>query len=94
MVHIICAANWYNIKYVFEFQPRNIKHGMVVCGRRHHNIIYTFCELTGEPRGDDCIQGFMTSDDRFVDRKEAAKIAFAAKQIPEMKRELYSEDIY
>ena len=43
------------------------------------------------------IQGFLTSKNRFVDRKEGAKIALEAKQIKELKfskTDLYSEDIY
>lgn len=40
------------------------------------------------------IQGFLTSKGRFVDRKEAAKIAFSAGQISDQKEELYSEDLY
>jgi hypothetical protein len=45
------------------------------------------------------IQGFITSKDRFVDRKEAYKIAVQSGQVhsnslqPELK-ELYSEDLY
>ncbi len=42
------------------------------------------------------IQGFVTNTNRFVDRKEAAKIAFKAKQIKEYKRGqiLLSEEIW
>lgn len=40
------------------------------------------------------VQGFITSKGRFVDRKEASQIAYAAKQILEPKNLLYSEDIY
>ena len=42
-------------------------------------------------------QGFLTSDDRFVDRKEALKIATECKQIKNKtvnNDELYSEDIF
>lgn len=46
----------------------------------------------------DLVQGFLTSDNRFVSRTEANKIAFEAMQIPqsvfEAKTELYSEDLY
>ena len=43
------------------------------------------------------IQGFITNKGRFVDRKEAFKIALAAGQIDEsagVDRELFSEDLY
>jgi len=44
-----------------------------------------------------CVQGFLTSKGRFVDRKEAWKIARAAGQIDDnggCERELFSEDLY
>jgi hypothetical protein len=39
-------------------------------------------------------QGFLTNTNRFVDRKEAGQIAFAAGQTEELKTTLYSEDLY
>jgi hypothetical protein len=40
------------------------------------------------------IQGFLTSKNRFVDREEGGRIAFNAGQTVELKKTLYSEDIY
>lgn len=40
------------------------------------------------------IQGFLTNTNRFVDRKEAAKIAYEAGQIEREKKYLFSEDVY
>lgn len=37
--------------------------------------------------------GFMTECGKFVDRREAAKIAFEAGQIKEIKTDLFSEDL-
>lgn len=59
-------------------------------GWRHADILYKY---------GDCIDksdlgGFMTSKGRYVDRTEAAKIAFAAGQIEKEKNMLFSEDIY
>lgn len=42
----------------------------------------------------DEVQGFITSLDRFVDRREAMYIAVTAGQIIESKTDLYSEDLY
>jgi hypothetical protein len=39
-------------------------------------------------------QGFLTNTDRFVEREEAAQIAFEAGQIKQHKIVLYSEDLY
>ena len=38
--------------------------------------------------------GFLTSDDKFVDRKEAGKIAFESGQIKVPNDCLFSEDLY
>lgn len=40
------------------------------------------------------VQGFLTSKDRFVDRREGGNVAFAANQIPEHTICLFSEDLY
>ena len=40
------------------------------------------------------VQGFLTSYGRFVDREEAAQIAFEAGQITKKKWELFSEDVW
>ena len=40
------------------------------------------------------IQGFLTSDNEFVSRQDAAKIALTSGQIKEEIAELFSEDLY
>jgi hypothetical protein len=40
------------------------------------------------------MQGFVTDDDKFINREEAAKIAYECGQINKPKRELFSEDIF
>lgn len=100
METIICSAIWYNDKKVHDHQPRNITEGYVMCGRRHHNIIHLHQILTGKKtRGDSSTQGFLTSLDRFVNRKESALVAKAAGQIKEdtgglISEQLYSEGLY
>jgi hypothetical protein len=39
-------------------------------------------------------QGFLTNTDRFVNRQEAAQIAFESGQIKEETKRLFSEDLY
>lgn len=100
--YILCAANYYNdgIKHVFK--PRNIDVGFVICGRRHHNCISTFAQMFGFPYSEQTqklhnteIQGFLTSDDNFVNREEACRIAILAEQIEDVNKiTLYSEDLY
>lgn len=96
---IVCAAVW--IKGVnrhpelnsFGVQPHNTNDGVVICGHRHHSAIILaqrFVDIDGLL----LIDGFLTSKNRFVDRKEGAEIAFAIGQIPEKQVILTSEDLY
>lgn len=100
--YILCAAIWFDDHQAHEHQPKNIERGFVVCGRRHHNcyaiafilasegqVTSRYSELKGS-----CVQGFLTSRDRFVARAEAAEIALAAKQIDQPVKILFSEHLY
>lgn len=63
----------------------------------HAEIIVMFFRAKDKETGHNCEQGFLTNLNRFVDRKEALKIAIAANQ--ELHKwcdtdELYSEDIF
>lgn len=98
--YIICAAVWFNDGVEREHQPINIDKGIVICGRRHHNCIMTMYVLN-KKLADDCneyngkaIQGFLTSDDRFVNRTTALEIAYDAGQVCSMKDILISDDLY
>ena len=104
MEYILCAAIWYKevkLKNPSAIEnrgshPYNIDNGIVICGWRHHCCILTFSAITGETdtdRGEN-VQGFLTSQNRFVNRVEGAKIAFQAGQIKEQLINLYSEDLY
>lgn len=94
---ILCAAIWYKDGQKHESQPINITEGFVIAGRRHHNCYATAKALAGldetiklkitnmentmtkeEYRRH---QGFITSNNRYVDRREAYKIAKAQGQI-------------
>jgi hypothetical protein len=110
--YIICAANHYNDDKKHVHSPKNIEQGFVICGRRHHNCIAIFAQMMGffenggytEEAMDihkTEIQGFLTNTDRFVNRKEAYKIAYEANQIigpnkgyAENSIGLTSEDLY
>jgi len=100
-LYIICAAIWFKDGNKYSHQPRNIDSGLVVCGRRHHNCFLTAFELNGGKRIEGlseanakAVQGFLTSNDIFVDRKEAGQIAFDAGQISKLTECLFSEDLY
>lgn len=105
---IICAANYYDDGEVRDHSPDNIGRGFITCGRRHHNCIETFAQIVGFPYSVKALelmkterQGFLTSDNRWVDRKEAYEIAFHNNQIvgpnkgcPTNDIGLTSEDLY
>lgn len=65
----------------------------------HHNALATAFYLNFKYDKCKAVQGFLTSENRFVNRTEALKIASAAGQIPEGNKHnpvevLLSEDIY
>jgi DNA recombination-dependent growth factor C len=88
MEKILCSAIWVDDEKKHTQQPKNIDKGFVVCGRRHHNCISTLMLIFEDlekhlpfKKSGKVIQGFLTTDDQFVDRKEGYKIAKKAKQI-------------
>jgi hypothetical protein len=72
--YLMCSAIHYQDKGMYSHQPKNIKSGFVVCGRRHHNCLATVGLLKGKT-SIETVQGFLTNEDNFVDREEAARIA-------------------
>ena len=104
MITILCAAIWYKELPLLKpevlkprgFSPYNVDKGVVFCGWRHSNCIYQKVAVTGlrDSESGENVQGFLTSDNRFVDREEGAIIAFNAGQIKEEKKRLFSEDLY
>lgn len=100
--YILCAAIHFDDGVKHEHQPRNIKSGFVVCGRRHHNCYITAFIINGnesmahrmnEANGK-ATQGFLTSTDRFLDRKQSALLAVEQKQTYRDTDLLFSEDLY
>lgn len=92
--YILCAAVHFD-DGVLRTHHAQYGTGVLACGYRHHNCFAL------RPKGFEGkeTQGFLTSRDRFVDRKEAKRIATAAGQL--ISREeglsftsLYSEDLY
>lgn len=106
MEKILCAAIWYkDLPLIKTFDcnvlPKNCDRGLVFCGFRHPHCMYSMISITGkrscESEVGEYIQGFVTSEGRFVDRKEAWTIAEKNNQIVCQsggKGTLYSEDLY
>lgn len=61
--------------------------------KRHSDIIKIMADLK-TPVFQESQQGFFTSKNRFVSRKEAAQIAFSSGQITKEIVELHSEDVW
>jgi hypothetical protein len=97
MKTILCAAIHFQDNIFHKNRPKNIQNGFVICGYRHHNCIEILKLILGEElkiNRANCIQGFLTSDNEFVSRQDAAKIALASGQIKEEIETLISEDLY
>lgn len=75
-----------------------IKDGMKVYfllkPNRHADLIKHMIKECGAVAPVNGVQGFYTSNKRFVNRKRAAQIAWDSWQIKVHKYELYSEDIW
>lgn len=106
---IICAAIYFDDGENHAHQPINIEKGFVICGMRHPNCYATLAILKGKSSRliyKHAVQGFITTDRRFLNGTEAARIAFEAGQIINWVEndkwedidwstvELFSEDIY
>lgn len=86
---ILCAA-------IKLREPRKLAttySDLSICeiGYRHCDIFERFETLLSRKPAD---QGFFTSAGRFVDRREAARIAYESGQITQPVTQLFSEDIY
>lgn len=95
--YILCAAIHFDDGKKYEHQPANIETGLVLCGWRHGCIFPQIGGLVRERKELGIYekeQGFLTSDNRFVDRAEAAKIAIERGQTKAPNDYLFSEDIY
>lgn len=103
--YILCSAIHYEDSIKHQGQPKNITTGFVIVGRRHHNCIAMLPIIFGSIDNYEKSkvrrehQGFLTSFDRYVDRKEAYLIAKSQGQLlhnlhDENNLQLFSEDLY
>jgi len=82
-IYLLCSAIWYKDLPTMRLLPNNCDRGIVLCGWRHANIIAQMQATMGlrtVTNGENSVgqyeQGFLTNDNRFVDRVEAAKTFF------------------
>lgn len=90
MLKLIAAA----IKYY----PTDSKYPQIVCAERHCDCFEWMFKHQVEYDKKSHQQGFLTSDNQFVDRYEAMEIAHFSKQILEEDyrkgKPLFSEDVW
>ncbi len=103
---ILCASIWYKdlpLERIIpdNCNPINVDRGVCFSAFRHSHCMYTMTSVTGKPTNDNIgehVQGFLTSKNRFVDRKEALIIALKMNQVKDINDirgdNLYSEDLY
>lgn len=97
---ILCAATWFDDGKKHNFQPKNIETGLVVMGFNHAMIFQTIGGSVKERQElgiHEREQGFVTTYQRFVDRKEALEIAKREGQIVKkygLQSLLFSEDLF
>lgn len=95
--YVMCAANYYDDGKDYMFQPYNIDKGVVVCGWRHSCCGNVYMALNKEAKSwDDCIQGFLTTKNRFLTRSEALELVKETGQLSRdiIGGELTSEDLW
>lgn len=94
--YILCAAIYYDNGKKRGYSYNGKDTGLMICGLRHNDCFVVLFEITDANKLNkkNATQGFLTSRARFVDRKDAAAIAFKAKQIKGKINLLFSEDLY
>jgi hypothetical protein len=97
MERILCAAIWYKDYPAPFHNVKNINNkGLVLCGYRHGYIIGQCISLLNKSQYQmgEHVQGFLTSDNRFLNRQEALELHLKNGGKSEFSDELYSEDLY
>lgn len=95
--YVMCAANCYDDGIDHDFKPYNVDKGFVVCGWRHPNAGESYMILNPTAkRWDHCIEGFLTTKNRFLTRSEALELVKENGQLksPIIGGELTSEDLW
>ncbi len=100
--YVLCAAIHFDDGKKYEHQPVGIESGLVLCAYGHAFVYQQLGGLVGQRKKlliFEKQQGFLTSHNRFVSRKEAGEIAIAAGQIKKLKyfvakAELDSSELY
>ena len=64
-----------------KFKPKGCDYFQIMCGKRHCNVLEMMYKLGIEYEKATAVQGFLTEDDQFVDRYDAARMAYYSGQL-------------
>lgn len=92
-----------------KFRIKGSKYFQIMCGKRHCDVLEMMYQLRIDYERTDMVQGFLTEEDQFLDRYDAARMAYYSGQLsPETElwqkmanddrfqnaHPLYSEDLW
>ena len=73
MAKIVAAA--------IKFRPKSSDYFQIMCGKRHCHVFEVMYKLGIDYDKLTHVQGFLTDEDQFIDRYEAAEMAFRSGQL-------------
>ena len=70
------------ISAAIKFKPKGFDYFQIMCGKRHCDVLEIMHLLRINHEVTTMVQGFLTDEDQFVDRYDAARMAFFSGQLP------------
>lgn len=64
-----------------KFKPLDSEYYQIMCGKRHCNVLELMYKHGLDYHKVGAIQGFLTEDDQFLDRYDAARMAYYSGQL-------------
>ena len=64
-----------------KFKPLDSEYYQIMCGKRHCNVLELMYKHGLDYHKVGAIQGFLTEDDQFLDRYDAARMAYMTGQL-------------
>ena len=70
------------VSAAIKFKPKGFDYFQIMCGERHCDVFEIMHLLKINYERSTAVQGFRTDEDQFVDRYDAARMAFFSGQLP------------
>lgn len=64
-----------------KFKPKGCEYFQIMCGKRHCDVLEMMYNLRIEYEKTTAVQGFLSEDDKFLDRYDAALVAYYSGQL-------------